>query len=61
MKTIKVPTMMCENCVKRILEEFKVEGIPVTVDLKTKTVTVEDEDADFSMDLLEDIGFEIEE
>ena len=43
MKTLKVPGMMCNMCVKRITKALTDEGINATVELSTKTVSVAEE------------------
>ena len=60
MKTLKVPGMMCNMCVKRItaaLNEAKIEAV---VDLASKTVTVSEDLADSVIEILDDLGFDAE-
>ena len=40
MTTIKVPDMMCENCVKRITNALTAAELTFRVDLAAKNVTV---------------------
>ena len=40
MKTIYVPEMMCQNCVRRITEALTEAKLNFTVDLDTKTVSI---------------------
>lgn len=40
MPTIKVPEMMCENCVKRITNALNAAELDFTVSLADKTVTI---------------------
>lgn len=58
MKTLKVPGMMCQMCVKRITKALTDEGITAQVDLATKTVTVSSELAQKVISILDDIGFD---
>ena len=59
MKTISVPDMMCENCVKRITGALKGAGLNFEVNLPGKTVSVEggDEQVHTAVAKLEDLGF----
>ena len=41
MKTIKVPDMMCENCVRRITNALTEADLKFQVSLEEKTVTVD--------------------
>ena len=41
MKTIKVPDMMCENCVKRITNALAAAELKFQVDLAEKKVTID--------------------
>ena len=41
MKTIKVPDMMCENCVKRITNALTEAELKFNVSLADKTVTID--------------------
>ena len=61
MKTLKVPGMMCNMCVKRISNALTEEGIEATVDLKNKTVSVSEAVAAKVVDILDDLGFEVEQ
>ena len=60
MKTLKVPGMMCNMCVNRITKGLTAEGIEAVVDLKTKTVTVAEDVAEKVIDILDDLGFDVE-
>ena len=40
MKTVYVPEMMCQNCVRRITEALTEAKLNFTVDLETKTVSI---------------------
>ena len=59
MKTIKVPDMMCENCVKRITNALTEAELKFTVSLERKTVAVDGGDhcVRTAMEELEDLGF----
>ena len=59
MKTIKVPDMMCENCVKRITNALKKAELKFNVSLADKTVTIDgcEHCLKTAMDELEDLGF----
>lgn len=59
MKTIIVPDMMCENCVRRITDALTAAGIKFSVSLENKTVTIDgcDSCAETAMGELEDLGF----
>ncbi len=61
MKTLKVPGMMCNICVKRITKALTDEGIEAVVELSTKTVTVAEEIASKVTDILDDLGFDVEQ
>lgn len=61
MKTLKVPGMMCNMCVKRITSALTNEGIEAVVELTTKTVSVPEEKVAFVIDLLDDLGFDVEQ
>jgi len=58
-KTISVPDMMCENCVRRISTALTAAGLKYAVSLDQKTVSVEGEDSAVQTALaeLEDLGF----
>ena len=60
MKTLKVPGMMCNMCVKRITSALTEEGIEAAVELKSKTVTVSENVADKVTEILDDLGFDVE-
>lgn len=61
MKTLKVPGMMCNMCVKRITKALTDEGINATVELSTKSVTVLEELVSKVVDILDDLGFDVEQ
>ena len=61
MKTLKVPGMMCNMCVKRITKALTDEGINATVELSTKSVTVSEELISKVVDILDDLGFDVEQ
>ena len=42
MITLKVPDMMCGNCVKRITKALDAEGMKFTVTLGSKTVALDE-------------------
>lgn len=56
MKTYKCEEMMCEGCVNRIKKGLDAANIKNTVDLATKTVTVEGDEAQ-AVEILDDLGF----
>lgn len=60
MKTIKVPGMMCQNCVKRITNALSASGIEGKIELESKTVTVAEEKYAEVLELLDDLGFDAE-
>jgi len=41
MTTIKVPEMMCQNCVRRITDALTAAGLTFSVSLESKTVTID--------------------
>ncbi len=51
---------MCNMCVKRISKALTEEGIDAVVDLNTKTVSVADEVIEKVVEILDDIGFDVE-
>ena len=59
MKTIKVPDMMCENCVKRITHALTEAELNFQVSLADKTVTIDgcEHCLKTAMEELEDLGF----
>lgn len=59
MKTIKVPDMMCENCVKRITNALTEAELKFHVSLADKTVTIDgcEHCLKTAMEELEDLGF----
>ena len=59
MTTIKVPDMMCENCVKRITNALTAAELKFSVSLDTKTVTIDgcDNCVKTAVSELEDLGF----
>ena len=61
MKTLKVPGMMCNMCVKRISKALSDEGINASVELSTKTVSVAEEFVSKVVDILDDLGFDVEQ
>lgn len=63
MKTISVPDMMCENCVRRITEALTKADLKFSVSLETKTVEINGCDSCLktAMGELEDLGFTPEE
>lgn len=61
MKTLKVPGMMCNMCVKRINKALSDEGINASVELSTKTVSVAEELVSKVVDILDDLGFDVEQ
>lgn len=56
---ISVPDMHCEHCVKRIENALKDTGIKYSVDLTSKTVSVEgcEHCLKTALNELEDLGF----
>ena len=61
MKTLKVPGMMCNMCVKRITKALTDEGIDAVVELSTKSVSVAEELVAKTVDILDDLGFDVEQ
>ncbi len=59
MKTIKVPDMMCENCVRRITNALTEADLKFQVSLEEKTVTVDgcENCVKTAVSELEDLGF----
>jgi len=62
MKTIYVPEMMCENCVRRITEALTEAKLNFTVDLPTKTVSINgcENCLKTAVNELDDLGFSAE-
>ena len=60
MKTLKVPGMMCNMCVNRINKALSAEGIDAVIDLNAKTVSVSENVAQKVIDILDDLGFDVE-
>ena len=61
MKTLKVPGMMCNMCVKRIPKALTDEGIDAVVELSTKRGSVAEELVAKVVDVLDDLGFDVEQ
>ena len=59
MTTIKVPDMMCENCVKRITNALTAAELTFRVDLAAKNVTIDgcENCVKTAVSELEDLGF----
>ena len=59
MTTIKVPDMMCENCVKRITNALTAAELTFRVDLAAKNVTIDGREncVKTAVSELEDLGF----
>ena len=59
MTTIKVPDMMCENCVKRITNALTEAELKFQVSLADKTVTIDgcEHCLAKAVEELEDLGF----
>jgi copper chaperone CopZ len=59
MKTISVPDMMCENCVRRITNALTGANLKFQVSLEKKTVEIDGGDSCVKTALgeLEDLGF----
>ena len=59
MKTILVPDMMCENCVKRINTALTDAQLKFSVSLETKSVTIDgcEHCLKTAVEELEDLGF----
>ena len=62
MKTVYVPEMMCQNCVRRITEALTEAKLNFTVDLETKTVSINgcDNCLKTAINELDDLGFSAE-
>ena len=62
MKTIYVPEMMCQNCVRRIPEALTEAKLSFTVDLDTKTVSINgcENCLKTAISELDDLGFSAE-
>ena len=62
MKTIYVPEMMCQNCVRRITEALTEAKLDITVDLDTKTVSINgcENCLQTAINELDDLGFSAE-
>ena len=59
MTVIKVPEMVCENCVNRITNAFTAAELEFAVDLENKQVSVEggEQSVKTAVEELEDLGF----
>ena len=62
MKTVYVPEMMCQNCVRRITEALTEAKLSFTVDLDTKTVSINgcENCLKTAINELDDLGFSAE-
>lgn len=63
MNTLKVEGMMCEGCVKRVVEGLKEAGITAEVSLENKTVSFagDAEVVKKAISEIEDLGFDVVE
>lgn len=61
MKTLKAPGMMCNMCVKRITKALTDEGIEAVVELSTKSVSVAEDLVAKVVDILGDLGYDVEQ
>jgi len=59
MTILKVEEMHCNKCVERITNALKSAGIKFAIDLKSKTVTIDDSDINVkkAIEVLDDLGF----
>ena len=55
---LTVENMHCPKCVERISKALAAANIECKVDLATKTVEINDADADKAIEELDDIGFD---
>ena len=62
MKTIYVPELMCQNCVRRMTEALTEAKLNFTVDLETKTVSITgcENCLKTAINELDDLGFSAE-
>ena len=62
MKTVYVPEMMCQNCVRRITEALTEAKLDFTVDLDTKTLSINgcENCLQTAINELDDLGFSAE-
>ena len=62
MKTVYVPEMMCQNCVRRITEALTEAKLDFTVDLDSKTVSINgcENCLQTAINELDDLGFTAE-
>lgn len=62
MTTIKVPEMMCQNCVRRITDALNGAELKFSVELESKTVTIDgcQHCVATAVSELEDLGFSAE-
>lgn len=60
MTKLNVPDMHCNHCVERITKVLTEANLKFTVDLDTKSVTIDGTDADVETAIseMDDIGFE---
>lgn len=63
MNTLKVEGMMCEGCVKRVVEGLQEAGIVAEVSLENKTVSFvgDAEVVKTAISEIEDLGFDVVE
>ena len=60
MTVLKVPDMMCANCVSHVTKALQAKNLRFQVSLKDKTVSVEGGEAEIeaAVEALDDIGYE---
>ena len=60
MTVLKVEEMHCNKCVERITNALRSAEIKFSVDLKSKTVTIDGSEMDLkrTIEILDDLGFE---
>ena len=60
MKILNVPEMHCPMCVKRISDALTAANIEFSVDLESKTVSVDEAKVKEAIEELDDLGFSAE-
>lgn len=55
--TIKVTTMKCENCAKRITEALSKQNIKHILDFKTKSISLDDSDKDKALEIIKKLRY----
>lgn len=60
MKQLRVTNMKCEGCSNKISNALKEANISATVDLPTKSVSIEEQDEPKAREVITSLGYKVE-